>query len=76
MKIEILGMGCPKCRKLYENAKKAVEGKGIQAEVLKIDDINKITEYGILSTPAIAIDGKIKASGRIPEPGEIEKWIE
>ncbi|MBU0759306.1 MAG: TM0996/MTH895 family glutaredoxin-like protein [Candidatus Omnitrophica bacterium] len=76
MKIEILGMGCPKCRKLYENAKKAVEKKGVQAEVLKIDDINKITEYGILSTPAIAIDGKIKASGRIPEPGEIEKWIE
>ncbi|MFH1854523.1 MAG: thioredoxin family protein [Candidatus Omnitrophota bacterium] len=75
MKIEILGMGCPRCKKLYENAKKAVEAKGIQAEVFKIEDINKIAEYGILSMPAIAIDGNVKASGRVPEPEEIERWI-
>ena len=75
MRIEILGMGCPKCKKLYENAQTAVKELNAQVEVVKIEDIQKITDYGIMTTPAIAIDGEVKAAGRIPAPDEIKKWI-
>ena len=75
MKIEILGMGCPKCKMLYENAKKAVQERGVQAEVLKVEDMNKITEYGVMMTPALVIDGQVKTTGKIPSTEEIKKWI-
>jgi len=75
VKIEILGMGCPKCKKLYENAQSAVKELNAQAEVVKVEDIQKIMDYGLMSTPAIAIDGEVKAAGRIPAPDEIKKWI-
>jgi small redox-active disulfide protein 2 len=75
MRIEILGMGCPKCKKLYENAQVAVKETNVQADVVKVEDIQKITDYGLMSTPAIAIDGEVKAAGRIPTPDEIKKWI-
>lgn len=75
MKIEILGMGCPKCKKLYENAQAAVKDLGVQAEIVKEESIVKITEYGVMSTPALVVDGDIKAAGRIPNPEEIKKWI-
>lgn len=75
MKIEILGMGCPKCKKLYENAQSAVKELNAQAEVVKVEDIQKIMDYGLMITPAIAIDGELKAAGRIPAPDEIKKWI-
>ncbi len=75
MRIEILGMGCPKCKKLYENAQAAVKELNVQAEVIKVEDIQKIMDYGLMTTPAIAIDGEVKAAGRIPAPDEIKKWI-
>jgi len=75
VKIEILGMGCPKCKKLYENAQAAVKELNVQAEVVKVEDIQKIMDYGLMSTPAIAIDGEVKAAGRISTPDEIKKWI-
>ena len=75
MNIEILGMGCPKCKILYENTKKAVEEKGIQAEVVKIEDMDKITEYGVMMTPALVIDGEVKSSGKTPSTEEIKKWL-
>lgn len=75
MKIEILGTGCPKCKKLEENTRKALEETGKKADVKKITDINKIIEYGVMSTPAIVIDGKIKASGKIPDVEEIKRWL-
>jgi small redox-active disulfide protein 2 len=75
MRIEILGMGCPKCKKLYENTQTAVKEAGVQAEIAKVEDIQKIMDYGLMSTPAIAIDGEVKAAGRIPAPDEIKKWI-
>jgi len=75
MRIEILGMGCPKCKKLYENAQSAVKELNAQVEVVKVEDIQKITDYGLMTTPAIAIDGEVKAAGRIPAPDEIKKWI-
>jgi len=75
MKIEILGMGCPKCKMLYENAKKAVEESGVQAEVLKVEDMDKITSYDVMMTPALVIDGKVKTVGKIPQAEEIKKWL-
>ena len=76
MKIEILGMGCPKCKKTAQNVQQAVEESGIHAEVIKVEDLNKITEYGVMMTPALVIDGKVKATGRIPDIQEIIDWIE
>lgn len=75
MKIEILGTGCPKCKKLEENARKALEETGKKAEVIKITDINEIIERDVMTTPAIVINGKVKASGRIPDVDEIKKWL-
>ncbi len=75
MKIEILGMGCPKCKMLYENAKKAVEEKGIQAEIIKVEDMDKITEYGVMMTPALVVNGVVKSSGKALSSEEIKKWL-
>lgn len=75
MKIEILGTGCPKCKKLEENAGKALDETGKKADVVKVTDINDIIDHGVMSTPAIIIDGILKASGRIPEVEEIKKWL-
>jgi len=66
MKIQILGMGCPKCRKLYEVAETAAKELGLEYEMEKIDDIDRITEMGVMMTPALAIDGEVKLVGRIP----------
>jgi len=74
-KIEILGMGCSKCNQLEGNAKKAVSETGVEAEVVHVADLKKIAEYKVLFTPAIAIDGVVKSSGKIASVEEIKKWI-
>jgi len=76
MIIKILGSGCPNCRALEANAKKAseeLELKDVQIE--DVYDITKITEYGVMSTPAIVIDEQVKAAGRIPDVEEIKSWL-
>jgi small redox-active disulfide protein 2 len=76
MTIKILGSGCPNCQKLEQNAKKAVEELGLRSiKIEHIYDINKIVEMGVMSTPAIAIDEKVKVSGRIPDVEEIKSWL-
>jgi len=76
MKIEILGTGCPRCKLLENNLKKALEETRKQAEVVKVTDIQKIVSYGIMSTPAIVIDGEVKAYGKVSSIEEIKKMIE
>ena len=71
MKIEILGTGCASCKNLYENAKKAVEESGTVAEIIKVEEIPKIMAYGVMSTPALVIDGQVKFSGKVASVGEI-----
>ena len=71
MKIEILGTGCSKCKTLYENVKKAVEEIGIEAEIVKVEDIPSIMKYGVMSTPALVVDGKVLFSGKVASAGEI-----
>ena len=75
MKIEILGTGCPKCKMLYENAQEAVKEADVEAELIKVEDIDKITGYGVMMTPALVIDGVIKTSGKVPSSEEIKKWL-
>jgi small redox-active disulfide protein 2 len=75
MKIEILGSGCAKCKKLYENTLEAVKQSGKEAEVSKVEDIKKIMEYGVMSTPAIVVDGVVKASGKLVSPEEIKAML-
>ena len=75
MKIEILGMGCPKCKKLYENVQIAVKELNIQPEIAKVEDIREIVKHSVMSTPALVIDGAVKSAGRIATPDEIKQWI-
>ena len=74
-KIEILGMGWVKCNQLAERAKEAVKQLGIEAEVVKVQDIKTITNYGVLMTPALVVDGVVKVAGKVPKVEEIKKWI-
>ena len=75
MKIEVLGMGCANCDKLYRHAQEAVKLSGKKVEVIKVEDIQKIMAYGVLSTPALVIDGKVKSTGKVPKVEEIKEWI-
>ncbi|MFW6014720.1 MAG: thioredoxin family protein [Nanoarchaeota archaeon] len=75
MKIEILGTGCPSCKKLEENAKEALQETGKEAEVVKVEEIDKIVEYGVMSTPAIVIDGEVKSYGKVANVEEIKQWL-
>lgn len=74
-KIQILGTGCPKCKALTANAEKAVKELGIEAKVEKIDKIQEILKFNIMTTPAIAIDGEIKAAGKVLSVEEITKLL-
>lgn len=75
MKIEVLGSGCANCKRLEENVSKALESEGKRAEIVKVTDIAAIIGYGVLSTPALVIDGKVKVAGRIPDVQEIRGWL-
>jgi small redox-active disulfide protein 2 len=75
MKLEILGTGCAKCRKLEELTKEAVKDMGIEADIVKVQDIKAIMSYGVMMTPALVVDGEVKVAGKIPSLNEIKKWI-
>ncbi len=76
MKVQIFGIGCPRCKKLEANARKAVEEIGIEAEIEKVQDIKEISKFGVMMTPALAIDGKVKCSGEIAPVEKIKKWLQ
>jgi len=75
MKIEILGTGCPKCKQTLANVQKAVKDLKVEAEIVKIEKINDIMNYGVMITPALAINGEVKVAGKIPSPEQIAEWI-
>lgn len=75
MKIEILGVGCPKCKQLTANAEAAVKELNVNAEIVKVTDIGKITEYGAMMTPAIAIEGKVVSFGKVLTKDEIKNIL-
>lgn len=76
MKIQILGRGCPKCQKLEENTRKAVEGLEADIEVEKVYDIEEASKMGMMSAPGLAIDDELKAQGSVLKPEEIKDVIE
>jgi len=75
MKIEILGTGCPNCKKLEENTRKAVEEMKLKAEIVKVTKIEDIMAYGVMSTPALVVNGEVKSYGRVPQVNDIKKWL-
>ncbi|BAI60748.1 conserved hypothetical protein [Methanocella paludicola SANAE] len=75
MKVQIYGTGCAKCNMLEKAAKQAIKEMGVNAEVVKVNDINQIVEAGILATPGFAVEGEVKSMGRVPSNDEIKKWI-
>ena len=75
MKIEILGTGCPKCKKLAENAEVAAEDLGVEYEIQKVTDINEIMKFGVMVTPALAVDGQVKLAGKVPSVEEVKNLL-
>jgi len=74
-KIQILGPGCFKCKKLAENTVAAAEDLGIEYKIEKITDIKEIMKFGVMLTPALAVDGQVKVAGKIPSPDEIKEML-
>ncbi len=74
-KIQILGTGCPKCKKLTENAAAAIKEMGVECEVEKVTQIQEIMKFGVMMTPALAIDGQVKSSGKVLSTEEIKKML-
>ncbi len=75
MKIEILGVGCAKCKKLEELVRDIASKEGINADISKVEDFKKIMNYGVMTTPALVIDGEVKAAGKIPSEDQIKGWL-
>jgi len=73
--IQVLGPGCPKCTKLKENAEAAVKQAGIEATIEKVTDINVMMGFGVMLTPALVIDGEVKAVGKVLSPDDIVKLL-
>lgn len=74
-KLQILGTGCPKCKKLAEVTEQAAKELGIEYEIEKVSEIQEIMKFGVMMTPALAVDGDVKVAGRVPGPDEVKKMI-
>ena len=74
-KIQILGTGCPKCKKLTENAETAANELGIEYQLEKVTDINKIMSFGVMITPALVVDGEVKSAGKVLTVEEIKRAL-
>ncbi|MCX6697803.1 MAG: thioredoxin family protein [Methanoregula sp.] len=74
-KIEILGTGCAKCKRLFANAEQAVKDLKITAEIIKVEDIVEIVSRGVMLPPALFINGEVRVEGRIPDVNEIKKML-
>jgi small redox-active disulfide protein 2 len=74
-KLQILGAGCPKCKKLAENAEAAAKALGVEYTIEKITDINEIMKFGVMMTPALVVDGQVKVVGKVPAPEAIKAML-
>jgi small redox-active disulfide protein 2 len=75
MDVKVLGPGCPNCKTLYRTTMEVVETNGIHATVTKVEDIMEIMKYGVMSTPALVVDGNVVVKGRVPGADEIKKLL-
>jgi len=76
MEIKVLGPGCQRCAKTEKVVRDAGAEAGVAASVEKITDMKEIVTYGVLGTPAVVIDGKVKCVGKVPAPDDVKKWLE
>ncbi|HAU37763.1 MAG TPA: thioredoxin family protein [Phycisphaerales bacterium] len=74
-KIQILGTGCPKCKKLAENAEAAAKALGMEFELVKVTDLNEIMKFGVMMTPALAVDGQVKVVGKVPTSDALKDML-
>jgi len=74
-KLQILGTGCPKCKKLAENTEAAAKALGIPYELVKVTDINEIMKFGVMMIPALAVNGQVKVVGTVPDPESIKPLL-
>ncbi len=74
-KVYILGTGCPKCEKLKKDVEAVVSELGVEAEIEKITDIQQMMQYGVMATPALVVDGEVKAAGRAPSTSELKQML-
>lgn len=75
-KVQVLGTGCPKCRKLAETAEAAAQALGIEYQLDKVTDINAIIALGVIITPALVVDGDVKVSGKVPSVEEVKSMLQ
>ena len=75
MKIQILGTGCPKCKTLFAHAEAAVKTLGLPAQIEKVEKITEIMKFGVMTTPALVVDGQVKSAGKVLSPAEIVKHL-
>lgn len=75
IRLQILGTGCPKCRLLTEHAERAAQELGLDYELEKVTDIEKIFEFGVVATPALVVDGEIKVFGHVPSTGKLKELL-
>jgi small redox-active disulfide protein 2 len=76
MKLQILGTGCPKCKQLAQNAESAAEELGVDYEIEKVTDVNDIMEFGVMMTPALAVDGDVKVTGKVADVEDIKAFLQ
>lgn len=74
-KIQILGTGCPKCKQLERNAQAAAQALGLECQIVKVSDVNEIMNFGVMMTPALAVDGIVKAVGKVLSVDGIKKLL-
>ena len=75
MKVQVLGTGCPKCKKTAEAAQAAIDELGLDAEIEKVTDLNEIMKFGVMLTPALAVDGDVKVVGKVPTVEDIKGML-
>ncbi|WP_461816089.1 thioredoxin family protein [Faecalimonas sp.] len=76
MNIKVIGTGCDKCDKLYENVMRAVEEMGVATTVEKVEDLMEIVKLGVMTSPTLMIDGKVVSVGRVMKKDEVKKYIQ
>ncbi len=75
MQVKILGTGCAKCQKLYDIAAKAIAETGVDAELIKVEKIDEIVSYGVMMTPGLVVDEKVKSAGKLPSVSQVASWL-
>jgi small redox-active disulfide protein 2 len=75
MEVKVLGPGCTKCKKLYEQVDQSIKQLGLNANLAKVEKIDEIMRYGVLTTPALVINGEVKVAGRLPNAAELTNWL-